>query len=105
LLGLVCALFSSAGLAQGTNATLNGIVNDPGGAVISGAQIQIQNINTGVKETVVSNASGVYSASQLPPGQYTVAVQKTGFQKSIQTGVVLAVVGHEKALFSGHLPV
>jgi hypothetical protein len=66
-------------------------VNDPGGAVISGAQIQIQNINTGVKETVVSNASGVYSASQLPPGQYTVAVQKTGFQKSIQTGVVLAV--------------
>lgn len=77
--------------AQATSATLNGVVSDSGGAAIPGAQVEVSNINTGVEVTVETNATGVYSATQLPPGQYTATAQKTGFRRSVQTGIVLTV--------------
>ena len=91
LLGAVCILFPAMMLAQNTSATLNGVVSDSGGAVIPSAQIQIQNVNTNAKQLTETSSSGVYSVTQLPPGQYSVTVQKTGFQKSVQTGITLTV--------------
>ena len=90
-LSLMCILFSSVALAQVTNATLNGIVSDPGGAAIPGAQVQVQNIGTNLRQATETNDSGLYSVSQLPSGQYRITVQKTGFRKSVQTGIVLTV--------------
>ncbi len=91
LLGAVCSLFVSAALAQVTSATLNGSVSDSTGGTIPGAQIQIQNINTGVSEAVLTNDAGEYSATLLPPGQYTLTVQKEGYKKRVETGIVLTV--------------
>jgi hypothetical protein len=88
---LMCILFASVALAQVTTATLNGIVSDSNGAVIPAAQVQIQNVDTNARQATDTNASGIYSISQLLPGRYTVTVQKTGFRKSVQTGIVLTV--------------
>ena len=88
---LMGIIFSSIALAQGTTATLNGVVSDPAGATISGAQVEVQNVGTNFTQTVETNDSGLYSVSQLLPGEYKVTVQKTGFQKSVQTGVTLTV--------------
>ena len=91
LLGITFILFPAMMLAQNTSATLNGVVSDSGGAVIPSAQIQVQNVNTNAKQSTETSSSGVYSVTQLPPGQYSVTVQKTGFQKSVQTGITLTV--------------
>jgi Carboxypeptidase regulatory-like domain len=88
---LMGILFSSIAFAQGTTATLNGVVSDPAGAAISGAQVEIQNVGTNFTQAVETNDSGLYSVSQLIPGEYKVTVEKTGFQKSVQTGITLTV--------------
>ncbi|HTF68814.1 MAG TPA: carboxypeptidase-like regulatory domain-containing protein [Edaphobacter sp.] len=77
--------------AQNTNATLSGTVADNSGAAIPSAHITIMNVGTNVESKTDSNASGVYSASQLPPGQYTVTIGCDGFRTTVQSGVVLTV--------------
>jgi hypothetical protein len=77
--------------AQVTNATLNGIISDPNGAAISGAQVQIRNLDTNSAETVDSNGTGVYSEGEIPPGNYAITVDAKGFRKTVQTGIVLTV--------------
>lgn len=92
LLCLISALLLPvAAVAQVTMATLNGIITDPSGAAIPGSTVLIQNVGTNLQQTALTNASGVYSISQLPPGKYTVTVKKTGFHTSVQTGLVLTV--------------
>lgn len=93
VLVILVGLVTSGVLAYGqaTSATLNGTITDTAGASIPGVQVEVKNINTGVQETVTTNETGYYSAALLPPGQYTAAVQKTGFRKSVQTGIILTV--------------
>ena len=88
---LVSILFSAAALGQANFATLNGVVSDPTGSTVPGAHLLIQNTDTNVKQVAESNDSGFYSVAQLSSGRYTVTVQKDGFQKSAQTGIVLTV--------------
>ena len=89
---VLCLLFCVRGvLAQGTNATLNGSVLDTTGAAVPGAQILVLNTGTNATQKTLSNDQGVYSLGQLAPGSYTVTIEKTGFRKTVQSGVVLTV--------------
>lgn len=90
-LWLAIFLMSLPAWSQATSASINGTVMDPNGAAVPGAQILIQNIDTNYKQTASSNETGLYSASQLPPGHYSVTAQREGFRKSVQTGLVLTV--------------
>jgi Carboxypeptidase regulatory-like domain len=58
--------------------TLRGQVADPSGAVIPQASITLTS-GAGASRTGTSDASGQYAIPGLPPGQYTVTVQATGF--------------------------
>jgi hypothetical protein len=90
----LCSLFclvASSSLAQVTNATLNGIINDPNGAAIVGAHVQVKNVDTNSSQDVETNGTGVYSVGELQPGKYSITVESPGFRKSVQTGVVLTV--------------
>jgi hypothetical protein len=78
-------------LAQVTNASITGVVTDPGGAAIAGAHVRVQNLNTNSGQTVETSDSGVYTVGQLLPGGYTVTTNKDGFRKSVETGIVLTV--------------
>ena len=86
----ICACMTLAH-GQGTSASLSGTVTDASGAAISKAQITVTNIGTGLMKASTSNDSGSYTASPLPPGQYTVTVQHNGFQKMVQSGIALTV--------------
>lgn len=88
---LVTVLLTSLAIAQTTSASINGTVSDPNGAAVPGAQILILNTDTNYKQTAASNETGLYSATQLPPGHYSVTVEAGGFRKSVQTGLVLTV--------------
>jgi hypothetical protein len=77
--------------AQVTNASLNGLVTDANGAVLTGVQISVQNLNTGFVQKTVSNGSGVYLITPLNPGPYTLTAEKKGFRKIVQSGINLTV--------------
>ena len=70
---LLCFAVLFAGAApvwaqSATTGSLTGTVTDPSGAVISGATIAVDSKSTGQERTSVTDASGVYKFSLLPPG-------------------------------------
>src|ERR1700733_4275426 len=93
LLLLIGLLFAGDQIiyAQMTASTLNGNITDSTGASIPGATITVKNIGTNLTRQATSDAQGRYSVSQLPPGTYTIWVVSNGFQKYLQTGIVLTV--------------
>lgn len=91
LMLVLSVLVGRAALGQMVTATLNGVVSDSAGAAIPKAQIQIQNVNTGMKMVSETDNAGLYSIAQLPSGSYALTVTRTGFRKSVQTGIVLTI--------------
>jgi outer membrane receptor protein involved in Fe transport len=82
---VVFLLHAPVAFAQVDRATLTGIVKDPSGAVIPGAQVTVTNIATGVVAKVTASDGGSYLVLNLNPGEYLVQVEAPGFQKFEQT--------------------
>ena len=76
---LSTVIFLSCAVAQTVTGSVTGEVTDPSGAVISKAQVTAENVDTGVKTQVETNAAGVYTIRFLPIGRYTVVVEAPGF--------------------------
>ncbi len=88
--GVLLAIGLVAGLANAQDfANLHGTVTDPTGALVSGATITVVSTQNNTTRTTTTNASGLYSIPQLPPGSYEIRAQQTGFQNIIRTGVDL----------------
>src|SRR6202021_1895981 len=75
----------------GVTATISGVVRDRSGAVIPGTQVIAKNRETGTAVTVLTDAQGFYSLQGLPVDTYDVEINKAGFKRSIQSGLVLSV--------------
>src|ERR1700757_3213023 len=78
----VCILFLCAAgvaLAQAGRGSISGLVTDPGGAVVQGAQVTLLNPATGVTQHTVTSGAGLYSFISLNPGVYQVTASQTGF--------------------------
>src|SRR5580692_8203203 len=73
------ALAQSVALAQNTTGSITGEVTDPSGAVVSGAQVVVHSIDTGVDTPTTTDSAGVYTVKFLPIGHYQVTVQASGF--------------------------
>ena len=54
--------------AQTFRGTILGTVSDKSGAVISGAQVSVHNVNTGLTRAAQTSADGSYSVPELPIG-------------------------------------
>jgi hypothetical protein len=74
-----------------STATMKGTVQDPQGAVISGATITAVNSGTGIVREVKSGSDGHYQIPALPPGTYQVTITATGFAKEVAKAVELTV--------------
>jgi hypothetical protein len=81
---LTILAFAIAAVAQSDSARLQGTVTDSQGAAVAGATVSITNIGTNRNVSVVSNDSGEFTASALPPGQYLVEISRTGFASAKQ---------------------
>ncbi len=78
--------------AQELQGTINGTATDPTGAVIPNATVTIsQNGVNGAARTIRTNASGSYTATNLPAGTYTISVTASGFQTYTAQNVTLFV--------------
>ncbi|MBW4028805.1 MAG: TonB-dependent receptor [Acidobacteria bacterium] len=76
---------------QVTGGTIAGSVHDAGGALVSGADISIRNLSTGIVHTVRTNEVGYYLVPNLLPGSYELTINATGFAPSISKGISLTV--------------
>ena len=82
------AFSCSSGLrAQVLQGTLNGNVDDASQAAMSGATVVATDQATGFSRRTITDASGFYTLSALPPGIYNVNVSAAGFQASSHTDV------------------
>lgn len=90
---LATLLFIVPGLvaAQQTNATITGFVTDESKSIIAGVKIDVINADTNVRYSATTNEEGIYSVSSLPPGNYKIEVEKTGFKTIVKPDVVLHV--------------
>ncbi|MFI5107110.1 MAG: carboxypeptidase-like regulatory domain-containing protein, partial [Terriglobales bacterium] len=68
--------------AQTVTSSIQGRVYDTTGAAITEASVIAVNAETGVSHKTNASATGDYQITLLPPGDYTVTAEKTGFQKS-----------------------
>src|SRR5579864_7793158 len=72
---------STAAFAQ-FSASIQGVAQDPSGAGIAKATIQLVNVATGTTAVTTTDASGNYRFVSLAPGNYRVTGEAAGFSKS-----------------------
>ncbi len=81
---VACAIFwlTAVGHAQ-YRTSIQGIVTDPSGAVVSGATVTLTNNETNQTLQATSTDAGSYAFNALLPSTYTITVEKSGFQKKV----------------------
>lgn len=77
--------------AAQTSSSLSGSVTDPSGALVSGADVTVQNLDTGASRKTTTNDAGRYEATSLPVGNYEVTASKRGLASMTRTGVHLVI--------------
>src|ERR1041384_4500343 len=80
LIGGVLLLFGPTVFAQARIGTVQGVVKDPGGALVPNAQITITQPVTGYRQTTPTDAQGSFKLVNLPFNTYKVRAEATGFQ-------------------------
>ena len=88
---LILSLHPCVVAAQSANGSISGRVTDPSHAVIADAKVTAVNIGTNFRYEAATNSSGEYYLTNLPPGSYSLEVEKSGFKKLLQPDVVLHV--------------
>jgi len=87
---LCCILFATT-LAFGQTATtsLRGVVKDPSGALVPGANVALLNKANGKALSATANSAGLYVFAQIPPAKYTITVSADGFGSQTKTAELL----------------
>ncbi|MGB6973065.1 MAG: carboxypeptidase regulatory-like domain-containing protein [Terracidiphilus sp.] len=93
---LFCALFltplaCTTAFAQAGRGAISGLVSDPTGAIIPGASVTAESHATGVVQSTVTTAGGLYSFVSLNPGVYLVTASRKGFKSVAQDHVSVTV--------------
>ena len=89
LLAMAIVLSGGVAGAQSTTGTISGHVSDSQGLALPGVTVNVASPNLqGIRSTVTSEI-GDYVVSLLPPGNYTLVFDLSGFQK-VEKRVVLA---------------
>jgi hypothetical protein len=72
-------------------AEVSGMVSDPSGARLAGAQVTMIETSKNAIRSTVSDSVGRYTLPNLPVGPYRLEVKAAGFKDYAQTGIVLEV--------------
>jgi len=75
---------------QAFTATLSGTVTDSSGAVVPKATVKLTSAERGIVRTFTTGETGSYTFQLLPPADYDLKVEVTGFQAYVQRGISLA---------------
>lgn len=99
--GLFAASLGMRGLeAQAVRGTIQGAVKDPSGGALPGVTVEIKHLGTGLTQSVVTNDEGLFTAPDLPLGDYEVQASLSGFQTVLRRGITLTVGSQRVVDFS-----
>jgi carboxypeptidase family protein/TonB-dependent receptor-like protein len=87
----VSLLVAPAAAQQAASATLTGRVTDPQGDVIVGTKVTVTQIATGIQRETMTNDEGLFTLTNLLPGEYEVKLQSAGFAIKTYSAVALLV--------------
>lgn len=88
---VLCVVIGVFAWGQGSTAQIRGVIRDPSGSVIAGAEIKVTQTATGAVRNATTGDDGAYTLPNLPVGPYMLEVTKEGFSKYVQSGIVLEV--------------
>jgi hypothetical protein len=77
---LILFFYGASSLFGAVTGRISGTVKDPTGALVAGATVVAENLDTGVTRTVQTDASGAYSFIDLLVGRYRLEISHPGFQ-------------------------
>ncbi len=86
---LVLFITASIALAQGTRASINGVVRDTSNAVIPDATLNLRSLSTTAVLKVTSGPDGLYVFPNLVAGVYELSVIAKGFREYLQKGITV----------------
>src|SRR2546421_5061391 len=97
-IGVLCAVSAGSAHAQtASSGSITGLVADPQGSSVPGADVTLTDMATHGKQTTSTNDSGRYNFPVVSPGIFDITVTKTGFktaklaQQKVSIGLVLTV--------------
>ena len=86
ILAALC-LFGAAAAWASTTGSISGIVTDSSGSVVPNAPVTATNVDTGVQATIKTDGAGFYNFPDLPVGNYSIEVARTGFKTFVKTAI------------------
>lgn len=99
VLTFIAPLPTRPAVAQGSTGGFYGVVTDDTGSVVPGATVTITNLRTSLQRVIITDESGHYVAPLLPPGEYQVAVELSGFRRAVRERVTMQVNQEVRADF------
>src|SRR5215510_7458765 len=78
-------------LAQQDTGLITGQVTDPTGSAVPDAAVTVVNRDTNIGVKVSTGSDGIFVATPLRIGLYSVTVEAKGFKKAVQDGIQLRV--------------
>ncbi|QEE28463.1 TonB-dependent receptor [Terriglobus albidus] len=93
LWGLVAVFGGSWTWAQASSGTITGLVTDPKGDVIPGAQVTVTSSAGNFTTQTKTSNEGVYEVPAVPPGSYLLKIHSPGFNTKNISGINVSVGG------------
>ena len=84
-------LAAGAAWAQSITGSVIGVVRDPSGAVVTGAEVRLTNNGTGVTQRTTTDDAGTYRFLLLPSGVYRIEASGPGFKTFRRDGLIVEV--------------
>jgi Carboxypeptidase regulatory-like domain/TonB dependent receptor len=91
LLSMAIGGLMPTAFGQGITGSITGTVTDSTGASIPGATVTVTQTETNFVHTVTTSDVGSFTVPQLPPGQYSVKVDKANFKSFKQEHLTLSI--------------
>lgn len=102
-IALVLWLSSTFAQAQSATATLSGTVTDERGAVVAGVNVSAINDATNLVRKTTTNTDGFFTLPLLPPGVYSLNVERDGFAPVGKRDLILNVGDQRSLLIQLHV--
>ena len=100
---ILCTIsLMSAGLclAQQDTGIITGVVTDQSGSAVPNASVSLLNTGTNTTTTVTTDNDGLFVATPLRIGPYTITIEARGFKKTVRENVLLRVQDRLRLDFS-----
>lgn len=94
---LALALHCPGWSQQRNTAGIYGRVTDPQGSAVPGAKVTLTHVATGIVRATQSNGDGEWDFPAIPVGEYRLQLEKAGFDKVEQKGIILQVNDNRRA--------